>query len=333
MSSGLFGGGAREVMPVTVIVPAFNEEAGISRVLSGLNLGSADLPDIEVVVAANGCTDRTASVAREFGVTVIEMARLPRVAALNAAEAVATSGHRIYLDADAVVSPELIRSLVDAVSHAGIEAAVPRPHLVYGDSSWPVRAYYTISERLPVFRNRLFGRGVIALSEMPAAGSSRFPDITADDMFLDAIVGRGREDGDRRGRSRRVPRRTNQLVRRLARARAGNVEFWRFVRSAPAGYGAARGSCARTQFLVMVAHRRARRAAAHPRRGLLRVHRGARRVAAALARLHRAVRLGTGESRVGRGLGGPAHRSVKHHDEPPAGRTWPRTHTAHRISP
>lgn len=223
-------------MSVTVIVPAFNEEAGIRRVLKGLNPGSADLSDIEVVVAANGCTDQTASVAREFGVTVIEIGEASKVAALNAAEAVAASGHRIYLDADAVVSPALIRSLADSVSRAGVEAAVPRPHLVYGDSSWPVRAYYRVSERLPVFRNRLFGRGVIALSENARGRFERFPEITADDMFLDAIVGPDEKVEIDVEVPVSVPRRTRQLVRRLARAREGNVEFWRFVQSAPVGY-------------------------------------------------------------------------------------------------
>jgi len=224
-------------MSVTVIVPAFNEEAGIRRVLSGLGLGTADLSDLEVVVAANGCTDQTASVAREFGVTVVELTQPSKIAALNAAEAAATSGHRIYLDADAMLSPALIRSLVDALSRTGVEAAVPRPHLVYGDSSWPVRAYYTISERLPVFRNRLFGRGVIALSENARRRFDRFPDITADDMFLDAIVGAEEKVEIDAVVDVEVPRRANQLIRRLARAREGNVEFWRFVRSAPAGYG------------------------------------------------------------------------------------------------
>ena len=225
-------------MLVTIIVPAFNEEAGIGRVLSGLKLDASDLSDIEIVVTANGCTDRTASVARDFGVRVIEIEQASKSAALNAAEAVSVAGHRIYVDADAVVSPGMIQALVEAVSGAGVEAAVPRPQLVFGDCSWPVRAYYTINERLPVFRNRLFGRGVIALSENARRRFQWFPDITADDMFLDAIV-RAEEKVEIDAEVPvEVPQRTRQLIRRLARSRDGNVEFWRFVRSAPAGYGA-----------------------------------------------------------------------------------------------
>jgi glycosyltransferase involved in cell wall biosynthesis len=223
-------------MAVTIIVPAFNEEAGIGRVLTGLAPGSAGLADVEIVVAANGCTDQTASVARGFGVTVVELSRPSKTAALNAAEAVATAGHRIYLDADAMVSPELIRSLADSMSRPGVEAAVPRPEPLYGGSSWPVRAYYSINERLPVFRNRLFGRGVIALSENARRRFERFPDLTADDMFLDAIVAPDEKVEIDVVVPVQVPRRTAALIRRLARSRAGNVEFWRFIRSAPEGY-------------------------------------------------------------------------------------------------
>jgi glycosyltransferase involved in cell wall biosynthesis len=224
-------------MSVTVIVPAFNEEDGIGRILSGLDVAVTGLPDVKVVVAANGCTDRTAAVAREFGVKVVEIDQASKTAALNAAEAMAPSGHRIYLDADAVVSPELIRALIESVSRIGIQAAAPRPELVYGGSSWPVRAYCTISERLPVFRNRLFGRGVIALSETARRRFTEFPDITADDMFLDAIVGPDEKVEIDVVVPVQVPRRAGQLIRRLARAREGNVEFWRFVRSEPTGYG------------------------------------------------------------------------------------------------
>jgi glycosyltransferase involved in cell wall biosynthesis len=223
-------------MPVTVIVPAFNEERGIRAVLSGLCLDLDSVSDIDVIVAANGCTDRTASVAREFGVTVIELVEPSKTAALNAAEAVARSGPRIYLDADAVVSPALIRSLVEAISQAGIEAAVPRPIPVFQHGSWPVRGYYAISERLPVFHNRLFGRGVIALSENARRRFDRFPNITADDMFLDALVSANEKVEIDAVIPVQVPRRTNQLIRRLARTRDGNAEFWQFVRSAPAGF-------------------------------------------------------------------------------------------------
>jgi glycosyltransferase involved in cell wall biosynthesis len=224
-------------MTVTVIVPAFNEEAGIGGVLSGLDAGATDLPEVEIVVAANGCVDRTAEVARRYRVRVVELAEPSKVGALNAAEATAAPGPRIYLDADVRVSPALIRALIDAVSRAGVAAAVPRARLAYRDSSWPVRGYYAISERLPVFRNRLFGRGVIALSEDARRRFDRFPDITADDMFLDAIVGPDEKVEIPAEVLVAVPRRTGQLVRRLARARAGNAEFWRFVRSAPPEYG------------------------------------------------------------------------------------------------
>lgn len=166
--------------------------------------------------------------------------------------------------------PPLIRSLVEAVSHAGIEAAVPGPHLVYGDSSWPVRAYYTINERLPVFWNRLFGRGIIALSENARRRFDSFPGVIADDMFLDAIVGPDEKMEIDAEVLVEVPRRTHQLVRRLARARAGNVEFWRFVRSAPAGYGALADPVPGPSSWSWASHRRARRAASHPGRAVLR---------------------------------------------------------------
>src|SRR5689334_24924057 len=109
-------------------------------------INSAEEFDGAVVVAANGCTDRTAAVARGYGATVIELTQPSKVAALNAADAVAAPGPRIYLDADAELSPALVRSLVEAVSRVGVEAAVPRPRMSYGQSSWPVRAYYSISE-------------------------------------------------------------------------------------------------------------------------------------------------------------------------------------------
>lgn len=225
-------------MRTSVIMPAFNEAANIGNTLRTLLECRRIGLDLEIVVAPNGCTDATAEVARGFDVRVVELTQPSKTGALNAAEAVATGGPRIYLDADVPIDPGLIELLVAAVSGPGVRAAVPRPEIDATASSWPVRAYYRINGRLPVFRGRLFGRGIIALSAAARSRFARFPELIADDMFLDAMVGPDEKievDGVIRVLA---PARARDLVRRLARARAGNAEFWRIVRAAPADFPA-----------------------------------------------------------------------------------------------
>lgn len=52
---------------VTVIIPAFNEEAAIGKVVAAIPTGAA----IAVLVVDNGSTDRTATVAQEAGAIVV----------------------------------------------------------------------------------------------------------------------------------------------------------------------------------------------------------------------------------------------------------------------
>lgn len=224
-------------MPVqiTVIMPAFNEEEGIGAALRAMTESPHFGPDIDIIVAANGCSDRTAEVARACGVRVLEIATPSKIAALNAADAIADGDVRIYLDADIAAPVELLRALAAAIAEPGVAAAAPRPVIDASGSTWPVRAYYAINSRLPVFSGRLFGRGLIALSAEARARFTNFPDIIADDMFLDAVV-RSTEKRDVDLPVRVVaPRRTGELVRRVARSRAGNAEFWHFVRTDPRG--------------------------------------------------------------------------------------------------
>jgi glycosyltransferase involved in cell wall biosynthesis len=224
-------------MQIAVIIPAYNEEAGIGRVLDALLKAPDSGPDIEVVVAPNGCTDRTAEVAREHGARVVELPVASKTAALNAADAAAAGYPRVYLDADIAVSPALVRALGAAVSTPGTHAAVPRPELDLTGSSLPVRGYYAINARLPVFAGRLFGRGVIALSEEGRRRFERFPDIIADDMFLDAMVAADEKTQIDLPVRVPAPRRAGDLVRRVARAREGNAQFWRWVAEEGPRYG------------------------------------------------------------------------------------------------
>jgi 1,2-diacylglycerol 3-beta-glucosyltransferase len=55
-----------------VVVPAHNEEAGIAATLESLKRIDYPAPLWEIIVIADNCTDRTAAIAREAGVTALE---------------------------------------------------------------------------------------------------------------------------------------------------------------------------------------------------------------------------------------------------------------------
>ena len=84
-------------MNISVIIPAFNEEESIGKVI-------ADIPKTcvqEIIVVDNGCLDRTAEVAHAAGARVVREERrgygsacLAGIAALNAPEIV------VFLDGD-----------------------------------------------------------------------------------------------------------------------------------------------------------------------------------------------------------------------------------------
>ena len=208
----------------SVVIAAHNEGAGIGRCLDAL-LGEAAPGELDVTVVANGCSDSTAAQARSHpGVRVLEIDQASKPAALNAGDSVAVGFPRIYLDADIVVATAVARALRDALLGSEALAAYPGRTLDLAGRPPLVRAYFAISSRLPVFRDGLFGRGMIALSGEGRARFTAFPDMVADDLYLDSLF----EQSEKRlvpGVSTvvGVPLRTRDLVRRLVRVRRGNA--------------------------------------------------------------------------------------------------------------
>lgn len=171
---------------ISIIIPAHNEELVIARGLRAIVDGAA--PDeLEVIVACNGCTDRTADIARKFGpsVRVLDIPIASKIAALNAADEVATGFPRFYVDADVVLDLASIRRMADVLKSGRALAAWPELRMDLSQASWPVRAFYRVWTSLPY--NRLHGTvgtGVYALSAAGRARFGRFPDIIADDGFV-----------------------------------------------------------------------------------------------------------------------------------------------------
>lgn len=207
----------------SIVIAAHNEAAVIGRCLDAL-LSEAAPGEFDVTVVANGCTDATAAVAAARpGVRVLELAAAGKVGALNAGDEAAAGFPRVYLDADIVLSTAAIRAVAGAVGGAMLAATVGR-RLDLRGRPLPVRAYFAVHRRLPVFRDGLFGRGVVALSEAGRARFGRFPELVADDLFLDSLFSLA-EKRQVTSYSAVVatPRRTADLVRRLVRVRGGNA--------------------------------------------------------------------------------------------------------------
>ncbi|KRD42985.1 hypothetical protein ASE38_01460 [Cellulomonas sp. Root930] len=208
-----------------VVVPAHDEERTIGRLLDALT-GDHDAP-LDIVVAANGCTDATAAVARAHTpeVTVVETPVPGKPAALVLGDAASTVYPRVYVDADVEISARGVAALAKAVAGDGVLAAGPVRRVPREGIATLVRWYYDVWELLPQVRTGLFGRGVIALSEAGHARVRALPTMMSDDL----VVSEAFSDRERTIVAEAVvvvhpPRTTRDLVRRRVRVATGNAQ-------------------------------------------------------------------------------------------------------------
>jgi GT2 family glycosyltransferase len=240
----------------SILVPAHNEETSIVRLLESLRAG-AQPGEFEVIVVCNGCSDRTAEIARGFGVQVAELAEPSKAAALAHGDSLAHCHPRLYVDADVDLDIPAVRALCAALDD-GVLAAGPRRELVLDQASLLVRAYYAVWRRLPQVRTGLFGRGVVAVS---AAGHERtraLPAVMSDDLAMsEAFAPSERAVVDDAVVVIRPPRTLRDLLRRRIRVATGNTQLDQAGR---------RSDAAKTSWadLLRIARREPRVAAAVP---------------------------------------------------------------------
>ena len=162
--------------PLSVVIPAFNEERVIERCLRAL-LRGAEPFELDVIVACNGCTDRTAEIARsvEGPIRVIETKEASKVAALNLGDEAAMHFPRFYVDADVVLEMPALRALAVALEQDGVLAVSPRMDMDLEQSSWAVRAFYRVWSRLPYTREGMIGVGSYGLSRLGRDRFESFP--------------------------------------------------------------------------------------------------------------------------------------------------------------
>ena len=170
----------------TVIIPAHNEEAVIARCLETLLADRPSDSKMQVIVAANGCNDRTATIARQAApdAIVLDLPEGSKTAAMNAANREALYFPRIYLDADVQCSYGSLLAVAKVLREPGVMAAAPALRMDLSRSNWLVSAYYRVWLTQPYVKRALVGSGCFGLSRAAYDRIGDFPAITGDDIWV-----------------------------------------------------------------------------------------------------------------------------------------------------
>ncbi|MEM9347224.1 MAG: glycosyltransferase family A protein [Planctomycetota bacterium] len=212
---------------ISIVIPAYNEADVIERCLETLTARPVQ-GGIEIIVACNGCKDKTAELARRFGepIKVVETQTASKIAALNLGDSNATGFPRIYLDADVVVDLDTIEAVAAVLQTDDALAAAPKMKVDFSRSSWPVRAFYRVWLEQPYHRQGLIGGGFYAVSQAGRARFGTFPEIIADDEYVRRhFSAADRINPEGLTFTIHAPHRFSDLIKVKTRSRLGRLEL------------------------------------------------------------------------------------------------------------
>ena len=225
----------------SVVIPAHNEGAVIARCLTAL-ARQEPAAHLEIVVAANGCTDDTVDLARSFtdalpGLVVLDLESPSKVGALNAADEACSAFPRIYLDADIELGPTVVAHLLQVLARQ--EPALAGPSIVFDvdAASAAVRHFYRAYAQTPYVQHALVGLGVYALNAAGRARFHEFPALVADDLFVQRLFAATERHTVEGSFTVRVPRTLLDLVRVRTRTAYGNTQLQTEVPATSPGDG------------------------------------------------------------------------------------------------
>ena len=109
-------------MKLTIIVPAFNEEAYLPSTLDSIQTAAANLhansnAEVDVIVVDNNSEDATAAVAGSNGATVVHEPVQGIARARNAGAGYADGDVLVFVDADVILPPTLLVEIQAAMSN------------------------------------------------------------------------------------------------------------------------------------------------------------------------------------------------------------------------
>lgn len=200
-------------MLISIVIPAFDEEAYLGRTLASVNSARALLLEresvsTEIIVVDNDSSDSTARLAREFGANVVRETVHNIAKVRNTGAATASGDVLVFVDADTTVPAELLWRIASLMSE---------PSCLGGALDTDYRPA-KLTSKLYLRAWRIFGR----LAGM-AQGATQFcrRDAFVELNGYDETLFMG-EDVD-----------FYQRLKRLARRRGGSIIFIDDVRVTP----------------------------------------------------------------------------------------------------
>lgn len=185
---------------ISLVIPAFNEEGYLPALLDSVDVararysGGAD--DVEVVVADNSSTDRTAEIAHNRGCLVAIVSRPAIAASRNGGARVATGDIVAFVDADCTIHPETFnvieRTMASGRAIAGATGAA------FNRSSLGIALTTFIGETLFLLANLDIGVVFCRRGDWEAVGGYNEELLCAEDVdFLVALKRLGKARSQR----------------------------------------------------------------------------------------------------------------------------------------
>ncbi len=113
---------------ICVLLPAFNEEGRVERVIAGIRALALEDASVEIVVVDDGSADATVAVSRAAGARVVELGEHRGVgAALARGFALARDegfDYLVHLDADGQIDPAQIPAVLAPVRRGAADASI-----------------------------------------------------------------------------------------------------------------------------------------------------------------------------------------------------------------
>jgi len=192
---------------ISLVVPAHNEQELLPRLLDSVDEARASwsrgAAALEVVVADNASSDRTAEVARQRGCRVVRVEKRSIAAARNGGAAVARGDFLAFTDADGRIHRDTFDAIDRAMSSGRFVAGATGVRM----ERWSLGIGLTYLLALPVLWLTRFDTGVVfcARDDFEAIGGYDETFRYGEDLaLLVALRRRGKATGRRLTRLRRV---------------------------------------------------------------------------------------------------------------------------------